>query len=204
MSRLADDLAHEIKNPLSSVVINLELMRQRVLKGDAKVAIERAAVIEQEVHRVHGLVDGLLRLLRPQRDGAGPYAVADSVNAVMPLILARAHALTIDCETGSIPLEAYTPVQPDALRISFLVCALEALTLAQAAGGTVNIESEVTDGALTLFLRISVAQLRDVAAATDAASEDAMKLARELLGAAGGSIKVSGGTYEINFPLARR
>jgi hypothetical protein len=204
LSRLADDLAHEIKNPLSSILINLELMRQRVLKGDATVAIERAAVIEDETHRVHNLVDGLLRLMRPHKDGRGPHSAAESVTSVLPLLQARAHALGVSCEGGPPPLEAYTPVTPDALRFAVVVCGTDALGLARAVGGNVTIESEVGAGAETLLLRISVAPVQTVAATTDAASADAMALAQELIAAAGGSIKVSGGTYEIGFPLSKR
>lgn len=65
VARWADDLAHEIKNPLHAMVINLELVKRRAVSGDAGPAVERAEVVENELHRVHGLVESLLRLVRP-------------------------------------------------------------------------------------------------------------------------------------------
>jgi branched-chain amino acid aminotransferase len=41
VSRLADDLAHEIKNPLNAIVINLEVLRTRVARADADGALTR-------------------------------------------------------------------------------------------------------------------------------------------------------------------
>lgn len=65
VSRWADDLAHEIKNPLHAMVINLELVKRRAGSTDPEPLIERAHVVEGELHRVHTLVDSLLRLVRP-------------------------------------------------------------------------------------------------------------------------------------------
>ncbi|HUG40130.1 MAG TPA: HAMP domain-containing sensor histidine kinase [Longimicrobiales bacterium] len=65
VARWADDLAHEIKNPLHAMVINLELVKRRAGSGEARPAIQRAEVVENELHRVHDLVDSLLRMVRP-------------------------------------------------------------------------------------------------------------------------------------------
>ena len=48
VSGLADDLAHEIRNPLHAIVINLEVLRLRVTRGDAPAALERTRSPEPE------------------------------------------------------------------------------------------------------------------------------------------------------------
>ncbi|NIP60786.1 MAG: hypothetical protein GWO00_23330, partial [Gemmatimonadetes bacterium] len=53
VSRWADDLAHEIKNPLHAMVINLELVKRRATGEDAGALIQRAEVVESELYRVH-------------------------------------------------------------------------------------------------------------------------------------------------------
>jgi signal transduction histidine kinase len=68
LSRLADDLAHEVKNPLHAMVINLELLRNRIRKGEGEKALARVELIEEEVRRVNTLVEGILQLLRPWKD----------------------------------------------------------------------------------------------------------------------------------------
>src|SRR5262245_11439961 len=88
--RLADDLAHEFKNPLHALVINLEVLKRRVEKGSAEAALERAAVLEHEVHRLDGLLDALLRLLRPERTASGPISFGELWSGVGLLIGMRA------------------------------------------------------------------------------------------------------------------
>lgn len=86
VSRLADDLAHEIKNPLNSIVINLEVLKVRAARGDGSGAIERAGVIEQETRRLHIMIDRLLQLLRPDRDSATGFALDRILDELTPLI----------------------------------------------------------------------------------------------------------------------
>src|SRR5690606_41450424 len=61
-SRLADDLAHEIKNPLHAMVINLEVLRRRDTAGDPDIVLERAAVIDLVIQRKQQVVDLLITL----------------------------------------------------------------------------------------------------------------------------------------------
>src|SRR5687768_15378066 len=79
ISRLADDLAHEIKNPLNSMVINIEVLRSRVRKGDTQGVLDRADVLEAEVTRLNGVLDAMLKLLRPGRNRAADEIPLDPV-----------------------------------------------------------------------------------------------------------------------------
>jgi signal transduction histidine kinase len=70
LERLADDLAHEIKNPLHSMVINLEVLKRRLSRaapagGDD--VLRYAGVLSEELDRVHRRIELLLRLSRPDR-----------------------------------------------------------------------------------------------------------------------------------------
>jgi signal transduction histidine kinase len=70
VERAADDLAHEIKNPLHSMVINLEVLRRRIgrLEEPAQADVIRyVEVLGGELDRLTQRVDVLLRLLRPGR-----------------------------------------------------------------------------------------------------------------------------------------
>ena len=97
VARWADDLAHEIKNPLHAMVINLELVKRRASAGDAAPAIQRAEVVENELHRVHGLVESLLRLVRPWPPE--PICNADRVfEQLLPVLGARTRIRRVDYE----------------------------------------------------------------------------------------------------------
>jgi signal transduction histidine kinase len=70
LERLADDLAHEIKNPLHSMVINLEVLKRRLSRagdGDLDDVLRYAGVLGEELDRVHRRIELLLRLSRPER-----------------------------------------------------------------------------------------------------------------------------------------
>jgi signal transduction histidine kinase len=88
VARWADDLAHEIKNPLHAMVINLELVKRRAGSGEPRSLVERIEVVESELHRVHGLVESLLRLVRPWPDRQS--ADVDQVfQGILPVMEAR-------------------------------------------------------------------------------------------------------------------
>jgi signal transduction histidine kinase len=103
VARWADDLAHEIKNPFHSMVINLELVKRRA--GDPDGLVGRAEVVESELHRVHALIDSVLKLVRPWPDSrtADPDSVMD---ALAPAIQARARLRRLEYahERGGAPL----------------------------------------------------------------------------------------------------
>jgi nitrogen-specific signal transduction histidine kinase len=97
VSRWADDLAHEIKNPLHAMVINLELVKRRAGSDDPGPLIERAEVVESELHRVHALVDSLLRLVRPWPI-ASSASVQQVFDALLPVFQARARIRHVQYE----------------------------------------------------------------------------------------------------------
>ena len=66
--RLVDRVAHEIKNPLNGLAVNLEVLRTRVARGapsDALASYVDAAA--SELARTTELVESLLALARPVR-----------------------------------------------------------------------------------------------------------------------------------------
>lgn len=100
VSRWADDLAHEIKNPFHAMIINLELVKRRA--GDPEGLRDRAEVVESELNRVHGLIDSLLRLVRPWSDAGS--VDADAVfETLLPVLRARAdlHQIEYRHEPGA-------------------------------------------------------------------------------------------------------
>ncbi len=107
VSRWADDLAHEIKNPLHAMVINLELVKRKAGSSDPEPVRQRAEIVEAELHRVHGLVESLLRLLRPW-PARGTADVADTFDALLPVLTARSRIKKIEFEhrpgTATVPM----------------------------------------------------------------------------------------------------
>ncbi len=72
LSKLTGELAHEIKNPLSTIKVNLELAAEE-LKGQAKNdqtaarALKKITVVQKETDRLEQILDGFLRYVsRPE------------------------------------------------------------------------------------------------------------------------------------------
>ena len=103
VSRLADDLAHEIKNPLHAMVINLELVKRRAQAGDVSTVLERADLASAEVMRVNALLDQLLQLLRPARQGDRVLDLDAAVGEVLPLLAHQARlSKVVELETMAL------------------------------------------------------------------------------------------------------
>ncbi|HSL71919.1 MAG TPA: HAMP domain-containing sensor histidine kinase, partial [Longimicrobiales bacterium] len=131
VSRLADDLAHEIKNPLHALVINVEVLKRRVERGATEPALERVSVIEHEVQRLNGLVDALLRLVRPEK-AEGPISFGELWSQIGLLVALRAKQARIDFTEEGLPEDTYIAITPDVARFALLAVTEHALALARA------------------------------------------------------------------------
>lgn len=119
VSRLADDLAHEIKNPLNAIVVNLEVLRRKVETGARETALERASVIDFELNRVHGLIDQLLQLVRPPRPEVGAISIDELLSDLRPLLDLQARAARAEFELASEG-DLYARMASDALKFAIL------------------------------------------------------------------------------------
>lgn len=187
VSRLADDLAHEIRNPLNSIVINLEVLKVRVGRGDATAALDRAAVIELEMRRLHLLIDRLLQLLRPERDEADSFALDQVLDELLPLIEVRARLAgnTFTCggdTSGRIPMR----------RDTFKFALLNVLTAVHERlgdnGGSLSLVCAPGDGR-QLRLTVSAEKAPPTPPAADAEYDRSMVVTAALLESSGGALE---------------
>jgi two-component system, NtrC family, sensor kinase len=116
LERLSDDLAHEIKNPLHSMVINLEVLKRRAARvgGEGAEDLQRyAGVLAAELERVNRRIDLLLRLSRPGR-GAEQATPAELVEELMELLQleARHHHMVLEWEPGERAVRVRIPREP--------------------------------------------------------------------------------------------
>jgi PAS domain S-box-containing protein len=65
LGQLTSGLAHEVKNPLNSMVIHLEILKEEIkgVNGEFQKSLE---ILEGEVHRLDRVVLGFLKFMRPQ------------------------------------------------------------------------------------------------------------------------------------------
>lgn len=92
IERMADDLAHDIRNPLHSMVINLEVLRRRISTlehGQDEELLRYAGILASELERVNRRVDLVLAIARPEARASG-MASLDEIFAELDEVVALA------------------------------------------------------------------------------------------------------------------
>ena len=155
LGRLTAGIAHEVKNPLNAMMIHLELLRTKLRNAAAwaaapqprdrrgrrpgalarwrrscspiaKGALEHVEIIEGEVRRLDGVVQGFLKFTRPEDLRLQPVRLSGLFEGILPVVEPEAQKnsvrLVLDCP-ASLP-----PVNGDAgmLRQAFLNLAINA------------------------------------------------------------------------------
>lgn len=199
VSRLADDLAHEIKNPLHAMVINLEVLRRRLAAGDAEIALERAAVIEQEIERTHHLVDLMLKLVRPDRnDEQHAHSLTGALEEVLPLIELQAKLARVTLHCEDMDIDAPIGVAHPALKFALL--ALTTPIIEHLRAGARPQEGETLSLSVT---HESAVRVRVQAPADALPDERAQEEARVFLRHGGGRIEAAPAESSIYVVLPR-
>jgi signal transduction histidine kinase len=188
VSRLADDLAHEIKNPLNSIVINLEVLKVRVGRSDADGALDRAAVIEHEARRLHLMIDRLLQLLRPEREESESFALDRVFDELMPLVEARArlarNTLSIDCDAS-----IFVPIRRDTFKFAMLNLLTAVHDRLGENGGTLSVTCAAEGSRLSVRIAAAVEPGAPALAEPHAEYEQCLGVAAALLEPSGARLE---------------
>lgn len=138
-------LGHELRNPLAPILIALELMRLKQVKG----ADRELAIVERQAQHMVRLVDDLLDVARIAQGKVQlvrgrvelSLLVAQAVETVSPLLEQRGHRVTLDVPARGMPLDA------DATRFAQVLANLLANAAKYTdAGGNIALEARVERG----------------------------------------------------------
>lgn len=115
MAELAGGLAHELRNPLSTMMINLKLLAEDLQDTGAhesdvrRRALLKVDVLRREAERLQGLFDDFLNLTGPcrlQRTSIDMRLVVDRlVEFIEPM--ARRHGIDLEVSTGDVPVPCW-------------------------------------------------------------------------------------------------
>ena len=111
ISRLTGGVAHEIKNPLNSIALRLELLRSRVLPEVPEAAPE-IEVIAQEITRLDRVVRTFLDFTRPTELNTAELDLASLALGLVELLRPEAADRRVTVETSG--LDAPAPLLGDA------------------------------------------------------------------------------------------
>jgi signal transduction histidine kinase len=149
----ASGLAHEVRNPLNSVALQLSLLERRTAYLEPRLASEikeLIGIIREEIRRLDGLVGDFLELSRAGRVQYRPTSLDALVDEVVRLLRPEARAGNVTLRrqqvgepVPSLPLDAEKMKQ---VVINLVRNSIEAMP----DGGVVTIESGVVDGGVLL------------------------------------------------------
>jgi signal transduction histidine kinase len=152
----ASGLAHEVRNPLNSIALQLSVLERRVAPLPAPVAAQMkqlVGVIREEVKRLDNLVGDFLQFSRSNRVQYRPTSLDALVDEVTRLLRpeARAAGVTLRRERIGEPAPEVR-VDPEKMKqvvINLVQNAIEAMP----DGGTVEVESGFVDGRALLVVK---------------------------------------------------
>ncbi len=109
ISRLAGGLAHEIKNPLSTIRLNMELLAEDFRGSDSardRRAIKKVELVQQECRRLQDLLDDFLQFAKAHRLNLQPNDLSSQVRQTLDFYRPQAREAgveIVDYLAGDLP-----------------------------------------------------------------------------------------------------
>jgi len=119
LARLLARLAHEIRNPLSSLDVHVQLLEEDLtsLAPDRRNQLNpRLGIIRGELHRLESIVSQFLRLAGPSALDLEPVEVAKVINHICELLRPEAAARQIEISAQIQP--DLPQIQADSVRLA--------------------------------------------------------------------------------------
>jgi signal transduction histidine kinase len=154
LGTFASGLAHEVRNPLNSISLQLSVLERRIGRCEAGLAGEMAElvdVIREEIRRLEILVDDFLLFSRTDRIQYRPARLEDIVGEVLNLMAPEAQASAVQIRheaDGPLPRMRMDAEKMKQVVINLVRNAIEAMP----AGGTVEVRTGMSDGRAQLVV----------------------------------------------------
>jgi two-component system sensor histidine kinase HydH len=137
LERLLARLAHEIRNPLSSLDIHVQLLEEDIsslapqMRGQMAPRLE---IIRGELHRLESIVSQFLRLAGPSELDLEPVDTAKIITHVCDLLRPEAGARQIELVTQLMPDLPLVPADPVRLTQALLNLVINAMQAVERQG----------------------------------------------------------------------
>ncbi|MCD4751415.1 MAG: HAMP domain-containing histidine kinase [Thermoanaerobaculales bacterium] len=156
LGTLAANLAHEIRNPLNSINLNLELVEEDLRAGASGDSVISLADTRSEVSRLGRLVSDFLTYARPSEPEIKAIDLGDLVKDVHGFLAAEARERRVHFRMGSIPVDAWTLGDPGQLRqvvMNLVLNAVQAVEGQEAERRVVEIGVEEGEQTVSVVIR---------------------------------------------------
>lgn len=157
LARLLGRLAHEIRNPLSSLDIHVQLLEEDLASLAPPLREQlnpRLEIIHGELHRLEGIVERFLRLAGPAGLELEAVSLANIVNHVCELLRPEAAARGIEISVRideSLPRAMADPVRLTQALLNLVINAMQAIEQ----NGQIEVAAQLVDSAISVTVRDS-------------------------------------------------
>jgi two-component system sensor histidine kinase HydH len=157
LARLLANLAHEIRNPLSSLDVHVQLLEED-MAGSVAAVSERSAsrlqIIRSEIRRLETIVNQFLQLAGPTALEATPLAinavVSHTCDLLRPQAAERGVELAADL-TANLPVIEADSVKLTQALINLVINAIQAVT----AGGHVRVRTFLAETPAAVVIEVA-------------------------------------------------
>ena len=151
IGRLAAGIAHEINNPLTSVLTFSSLLLRKAEDGQK----EKLDIIVKETTRCREIVRRLLNFSRqtePRKENCNiNHVIESALSLTKNQLKVRENAITVKKELGELPSLQFDPNQMLEVFINMIINAVDAM----AKGGELGITTGLTEDAKAVEIKIS-------------------------------------------------
>lgn len=149
MGKLAAGLAHEIRNPLNSLLGAADIVRRAL--GEAHTDAEFARILESELRRVNRILDEFLAFARPRQPEFLPQNLNEVVEASLAVVAKTLQDAKVQVKERLSPELPLTPMDSELIKQVLLNLILNAKE-AMPQGGAVTVETRHTGNELILHI----------------------------------------------------
>lgn len=150
LGTLAAGLAHEVNNPATALLTILPRLKRDLPKDTPARTVDALATCVECAQRIVLLVQDLLTMGRPDREGAGLWNVNEGLESTMRLLKHRAPpGVEMVARLGKVPLVQARPAALNQVFLNLMDNALRAV----GANGTIELESQSHDGGVSVTVR---------------------------------------------------
>lgn len=220
LAELAGSLAHEIKNPLSVIHMNVDLLSEDLAEIDWPVrrrALDKVEIVRQQCQRMEALLRDFLRYARLSQIDLVPGSLNDQIDRVLWACQAQADAAGVEVRrhlSGDLPAILLHSDSLQSALMNLVKNAIEAMD----DGGQLWVRTALTRDGVALELIDNGGGVDDTTllhmfepfySTKDGGSGLGLPTARKIIEAHGGQISVQsqlgrGTKFVLEFPVPKR